>query len=103
MGYLVRHDDVTGRNRNIASRIWFRLRNAKHANAFMPPGKYAVAYASGDYGRTDYIYSSLLRFIEKNGCSVTGDSYEEYLLDEMTTADPEKYLLQIAVRVGCPE
>lgn len=100
LGYVVRLPDaLCEEERRMASRLCFRLRAARRANAFLPSGLYATIHAVGDYGGADAVYPELLRFIEENGCAAAGDFVEEYLLDELTGENPKEYRLRISVRV----
>lgn len=98
-GYIKNAEDILRNGDGKVSRMWFRLKNAKHANAFIKKGKYLVGYAKGDYGKTDYIYDELSAYAKKNGVVVEGNVYEEYLIDEFSEKDPDEYLLKILVRV----
>ncbi len=100
VGYMITREDVVQGNYDIASGICFRMKNTKYANMTMPAGKYVVVYASCDYGgNTDDIYAELIHFTEKNNYSIKGYSCEEYLLDELATANTEEYLIQISVPI----
>lgn len=65
-----------------------------------PGGRYAVGYAHGDYGKLDSLYRRLLRFIGKKGLRIQGDAYEEYVLNEVSVRDPERFLAWVAIPVA---
>ena len=51
------------------------------------------------YGETSNIYSRLYDYIEKNNLHIAGNAYEEYLLDEVTTADSTKYKVKVTIPI----
>lgn len=98
-GYVKKSEDVLQRRENIVSRMWFRLKNKKYANAFIPSGRYLFGYGKGDYGTTNDIYRELSEYAKENGYSPIGDVYEEYLIDELSEKNPDCFVFQILVRV----
>lgn len=98
-GYIKTNENVMAGNNEMVSRMCFRLNDEKYANAFMQSGKYIVAYAKGDYGKSGYIYNAILQYAAENGFTLTGDFYEEYLIDELAEVNPENYVFQVSVRI----
>ncbi len=68
-------------------------------NAQKPSGLYAIGQEYAEYGNSHNLYARLFNYIKGNGLKICGNAYEEYLLDEISTADPTQYLLQIAIHV----
>lgn len=99
-GYIKNANDILRKNYNTVNRMWFRLKNKKFANSFIPKGKYLVGYAKGDYGKTNYVYKDLLKYANENGITLTGNVYEEYLIDELSEKNPDNFLLQIRVKIS---
>lgn len=97
--YIKKAEDLLKNNDCTVSHMWFRLKDKKYANAFIPKGKYLVGYAKGDYGKTNYIYTSLLQYAKENGLTITNNIYEEYLIDEFSEKNPDNFVLQILVRL----
>lgn len=81
---------------SVITRLCFRLKNEKYANHFMPAGKYIIGYARGDYGKIDYIYDELLRFAKNNGLKLSGNVYEEYLIDELSEKQPNNFVVRVS-------
>ncbi len=65
-----------------------------------PAGLYAIGYARGGYGQNDELYRRILNYINQNGFVISGNSYEEYPLNEISITDPEHYLMRIMVSVS---
>ena len=64
-----------------------------------PAGLYAIGYARGDYGQSNDVYSRLTAHIEKHGYEISGDSYEEYPLNEISIVNSHNYLMRAMVAV----
>ena len=89
---------LTGRT-DIISNICFRLSSRADANSAIPKGTYAVGYVHGNCENTDSIYRELLSYIEKNDRRITGNAYEEYLIDELSEVEPSKFVMKILIRI----
>lgn len=98
-GYIKNAENIERSNNNVISHMWFRLKNKKYANAVISPGNYLVGYAKGDYGNTNYIYKDLFAFARENKLQITGNVYEEYLIDELSEKNPNDFVLQILVKI----
>lgn len=87
------------------SHMCCRLQDFQGANAVIPQGRYAVAYARGDYANVGDAYSRILSFIKESHMQIVGNAYEEYLLDELTGSNPSQFVMKIMVQVEvvCPQ
>ena len=65
-----------------------------------PGGEYAVGYTRGGYGNCDELYRSLLDYIEQEGYEVVGNTYQEYLLNELFVPDDSQYLIRLFIQVS---
>lgn len=98
LGYIKDSANILKYDYNTVSYFWFRLKDEKYANAFIPAGKYIVGYAKGDYGNTNYIYDELSDFACRNNLKINGNVYEEYLIDELCEKNPNEYIMQVFVK-----
>jgi DNA-binding transcriptional MerR regulator len=64
-----------------------------------PAALYAVGYTRGGYGQTEGLYRKLIKYIDDNGFEISGNTYEEYPLNEICTADDQNYLIRILITV----
>jgi DNA-binding transcriptional MerR regulator/effector-binding domain-containing protein len=62
-------------------------------------GLYLNGYTRGYYGETNDLPERMAAFAHKNGLIFTGPVYNTYLFDELSTPDPEQYLLQVSAAV----
>lgn len=98
-GYIKSADLILQNNFNFVSRMWFKVKNKKYANSFIPSGKYLIGYCKGDYGKTNYVYDNLLKYISEHNLTIIGNVYEEYLIDELSEQDPNNFVLRTYVQV----
>ena len=63
-------------------------------------GLYLNGYTRGYYGQTNDLPERMATFAKKNGLIFTGAVYNTYLFDEISTTDPERYLLQVSASVS---
>ena len=65
-----------------------------------PAGLYVTAYLQGYYDKTKDLYLKMIEFINNNNLSIIGYSYEEVLIDECTTKNPDDYVIKISINVA---
>lgn len=63
------------------------------------PGRYAYTYYTGYYSGSKNSYNSLLKYINKSGYSVTGNSMEFPVIDTLLTQDPSLLVTKILIPV----
>lgn len=65
-----------------------------------PAGLYAVYYYKGSYDSLkNEAYALFLKEIAQQGYQLSGDLYEDDLIDHFSTPDPAHYILKISARV----
>lgn len=97
--YVINKEDLISQKSYMISHIGIQLCSPRKANHIRKNGTYLVCYSHCHYGETDSIYNEIFQYIRKKNLSVSGNSYEEYLLDEVTTADPSQYRVKISIPV----
>ncbi len=98
-GQMKSKENIIAGKSEIVSNMCFTLKDFVGANAVIPKGLYTVGYVHGDYGETECIYRDLLAFIKEKGLRITGNAYEEYLLDELAESDPNRFIMKILIQV----
>lgn len=63
-------------------------------------GTYVVAYHKGDYDTITEAYERLTLFIRQNGLLIQPYSYEDNLLDEITSPDYRDFLTKISIPIA---
>jgi DNA-binding transcriptional MerR regulator len=64
-----------------------------------PKGLYVTGYTRGYYGTGDKLYRRIMKFIDDNGFEICGPSWEMYLLNEISVADENSYLMKISIPI----
>jgi DNA-binding transcriptional MerR regulator len=67
-----------------------------------PAGTYLIGHTRGHYGRTNDLPRRMAGFAKKNGAVFDGPVYNLYLFDELSVADPNRYLLRASASVREP-
>ncbi|MBP6116426.1 MAG: MerR family transcriptional regulator [Neisseriaceae bacterium] len=64
-----------------------------------PPGNYVVAYHKGHYAHIQDTYVKIKRYLAQQAYQISGDGFEEYILDEMSVSETDHYVTKIMIRV----
>lgn len=64
-----------------------------------PAGLYAVGYFQGTFPNYNGAYTKILDFLQKNQCIIDDFSYEEPLIDEISTSNENNYVTRIAIKI----
>lgn len=78
-------------------RYYFRM--PKLTGEKRPGGLYVVGYTRCEFRKPYDLYEQMLEYIEQNGLSVSGNTYEDYLFNETVINDFNTYLIQISIQV----
>lgn len=65
-----------------------------------PAGRYLVGYAHGGYGDDQELHQRLLTYIKEHHLIVTGNGYEEYPLNEMSTKNSDDFLIRLQIKIA---
>ena len=69
------------------------------ANRIIPAGSYAIACGRGGLDNTEGIYDRLFAFIKKKNCLITGNAWEECLIDEVGSSEKDDQVTRIRIPV----
>lgn len=100
-GTVISHADLIRRNTTHPSFYYYRPVD-KHSyltNAEKPKGLYVIGQERTEYAKSSNLYSRLFSYINEANLQICGNSYEEFLLDEISTTDATQYLLQASIHV----
>lgn len=99
-GFLVKNEHLLSGRTSFANHIICHVRNRTCANSFMPEGTYLTGFGQGGFGDTPPVYGRLLKYAEKHGLPITGNAYEERLIDEVGAFDKEQQIIQVSIQVS---
>jgi DNA-binding transcriptional MerR regulator len=63
-------------------------------------GLYLTGYTRGYYGQTNDLPLRMASYVDQHGLTFNGPVYNTYLLDELSIASPDQYLLQVSASVS---
>jgi DNA-binding transcriptional MerR regulator len=63
-------------------------------------GLYLTGYTRGYYGQTNGLPQRMAKYAKRNGLAFIGPVYNTYLLDELSIAKPDQYLLQVSASIS---
>lgn len=62
-------------------------------------GFYAIGYTHGRYGQCGPLYKKMMEYIDSNNYEISGNTYEEYLFNEISVIEKENYLIRVMIGV----
>lgn len=101
LGWVVPLEEVRKGLTERYTHAFIRVRTRTRANAVLPAGRYVCCYVP-DCNREGAIasaYAAMLRHCEAHGETLVGDAYEEYLVDEVCSANPKDWLAKLSIRL----
>ena len=63
-------------------------------------GTYLTAWGQGGFEDTEPVYHRLLQYVEEQELTISGDAYEERLIDEIGALDKERQIIQVSIAVS---
>lgn len=99
-GFLVKKDNVLSGRTSTANHIICHVGNQTYANSFMPEGTYLTGRGQGSFDDTQPVYRKLLQYTKEHGLTITGNAYEERLIDEVGAFDKEQQIIQVNIPVS---
>lgn len=67
-----------------------------------PAGTYAVLYHQGSYASEYGACRRLRDWVLEQGYAIDGDLYEEDLVNDIASEDPQSYLLKLSLKIQTP-
>lgn len=100
-GTMILRQNLIAGNWRLPSRFFFKMPAEDGARPMLskPAGSYLIGYECTSCKESQEVYARLFAFAKKQKLAIVGNSYEEYLLDEITVKNPEDYLLQVSIQV----
>lgn len=88
--------DRFGENPNMPARYFFVSPQGKQIRE---GGKWLTAYCRGFYGQADDLPGNMQAYAKEHGLTITGPVFNTFLLDELSTPDPDQYLMRAIIKV----
>lgn len=84
-------------NPDMPSRYYFVNPRGKSVRS---GGKWLAGYVRGFYGNTNDLSQNMIEYAKENSLRLTGPVYNTFLLDEISTIDPDRYLMRASVKIA---
>lgn len=99
-GYLIKMENLLNGQISDVSNIMVHINDRKYANDTMPEGYYVSACGKGGLEDTKEIYDRLFTFIKERNYLITGDAYEERLIDEVGSSKKDYQITRVRIRIS---
>lgn len=100
-GTLLQVKDVASGTPDCYTTLYVKTHHDQIPSVILKPGGlYAITYHKGRYETLNKTYQKLLDFTHKHHLKIGEYFYEEYLLDDFATNDPQDFITQIMVSVS---
>lgn len=83
------------------SRFFFKCSAKKESppRFYKPCGLYLIGFEHSSDEGSQALYDRMFSYIKEQKLTIAGNSYEEFLLDEISVKDPRDHLLQVSIQV----
>lgn len=95
VGSIVSKDDLLKNKFGTIHQLFVRM----EGEGIKPAGLYAVTYHKGPYETAVDVYKVFVAKIKKQGLTICGDAYEEYLLNRLAVSNPNDFIIKISIAV----
>ncbi|WP_024613136.1 MerR family transcriptional regulator [Clostridium sp. Ade.TY] len=103
IGAIINIENIKNEKFSSLNKLFVRVseKKAKSLEDYILKSKgiYASINHKGNYKDTYKSYNILLKYLNKNGYEILGDSYEYGLLDYLSSKDEDGYLTRISIKV----
>ncbi|WP_062110215.1 MerR family transcriptional regulator [Bacillus niameyensis] len=100
IGGMIRHEQVMARDYWNYSHFYMRVNQSDLAEPFIKnAGKYVVGYHKGSYMTIQETYEKIRANLRELRYCICGDSYEEYVIDEISVSGEDNYVTKIMIQV----
>lgn len=100
IGGLIRQKQIEAADYWNYSHFYMRVDQLMVEEPFIKKaGKYVIAYHKGSYMTIQDTYEEINAYLNENGYSICGDSFEEYVMDEVSVSGEENYVTKIMIQV----
>jgi len=100
-GTLMSIDDIKDKNFSAYDYVFIKLPHIKSSESLLikPKGKYLQMYYKGDWDDFSEAYEKIISFADKHKFKLKGFAYEESIIDDLATRDPNEYVTKIQIAV----
>lgn len=100
IGVLLPKDAVLANNYDYFSHFYLQIDTETQAQThLLDAGEYVIGYHEGSYIHIHKAYHKIKTYLLTQNYQITGDSFEEYLLDETSVHGLDNYVTRIMIKV----
>jgi DNA-binding transcriptional MerR regulator/effector-binding domain-containing protein len=100
IGGLIRQEQVEAGDYWNYSHFYMRVDQPDCIEPFIKKaGKYVVGYHKGSYVAIQETYEKIKAYLSKERYRISGDSFEEYVIDEVSVSGEDNYVTKIMIQV----
>ena len=100
LGSLIKFDDVAKGIPNCFTSLYTKTQDATIPSVIeKPKGLYAITYHHGCYETTYQTYAKILAFLKEHHLTPGEFFYEDYLLDDLASPNPEEFVTRIMIEI----
>ncbi|MBM7644838.1 DNA-binding transcriptional MerR regulator/effector-binding domain-containing protein [Scopulibacillus daqui] len=100
IGVLIRQEQVEAGDYWNYSHFYMRVDQSDLAEPFIrKAGKYVIGYHKGSYLTIHETYKKMKTYLCEEGYRICGDSFEEYVIDEVSVSGEDHYVTKIMIQV----
>lgn len=100
-GTIISKKHLLEGNSSLPSHFFFKMPKMEGSRQKLskPAGLYITGFEHAFNQGSPQLYKQLFDYIKEHGLTIVGNSYEEFLLDEIAVKNPDGYLLQVSIHV----
>lgn len=101
VGSMISKEDLISRRFDKYSYYFTKIIESKKfkESILKPKGLYLVGYSHGYYDKVYKMYEKMIKYIEENNLSISGYSYEEVLIDEISSSVGDDFVIKVSIKV----
>ena len=104
LGTLIKFEDIANGRQDCFTSLYAKMHDTTVPSVIVKPkGLYATIYHHGSFKGTYESYNKILEFIQRNHLEVGEFFYEDYLIHDIASCNPDDFVTRIMIQVkGMP-
>lgn len=99
-GTLIKFQDIANGLQDCFTSVYAKTKDMTLPSVIVKPkGLYAITYHHGSFETLYETYKKILEFIQKHHLTVGEFFYEDYLIDDITSCNPDDFVARIMIHV----
>ncbi len=100
LGTLIKFEDIANGLQDCFTSLYAKTHDTTIPSVIVKPkGLYAITYHHGSYKTTYETYKKILEFIQRHHLQVGEFFYEDYLIDDIASCNPDDFVTRIMIQV----